>query len=264
MQHLRRPAHCIGYQAPDIRLRERGAVRAWGGIPGGQRVLPPLAQGVMPGVHGEAPYDTVAHTVDGRRKAAWRGRYCTQGSADYRTRCQRLRVSAEGQVSMVLPSMESLRHPLCSIQPHEAICKVTAGPSSGEAPDMQDGWRVRGAGPLRGLCCSVRGGIARVPETWGGLRYAGTVFLGRASAFIPGWPCLLRTGDQEAGRRLGSRKSVCRRSERGAHGRLCCRLPVFLILAVALAWGFVPRYMRGRASRAVRGSHCSQRPVSGA
>ena len=32
----------IGYKAPNVCLREGGAVRARGGIPGGQRVLPPL------------------------------------------------------------------------------------------------------------------------------------------------------------------------------------------------------------------------------
>ena len=110
---------------------------------------------------------------------------------------------------------------------------------------MHDGWRVRSAGPLRGLCCPVRGRRARVPETRGGLRDTGTVFLGHAGDVVPGWPCLLRTGGQEAWRRLGSRKSVCRRPLRGARGRLCRRLPVFLVLALALAWGFVSRDMRG-------------------
>ena len=51
---------------------------------------------------------------------------------------------------------------------------------------MQDGRCIRGAGPLRGLSRPIRGGIAPVSETWGGLRYAGTLFLGRAWAFIPG------------------------------------------------------------------------------
>ena len=90
-----------------------------------------------------------------------------------------------------------------------------------------------------------QGGIARAPETRGGLRDTGTVFLGRAGDVVPRWPCLLCTGGQEAWRRLGSRKSECRQPVRGARGRLCCRLPVFLILALALAWGFVPRDTRG-------------------
>ena len=64
MQHLWWPAHGIGYKAPDDFLCEGGAVCARGGGPGGQRVLPPLAQGVLPRVHGQVPYDTVAHTVD--------------------------------------------------------------------------------------------------------------------------------------------------------------------------------------------------------
>ena len=110
---------------------------------------------------------------------------------------------------------------------------------------MQDGWRVRGAGLLRGLCCPVRGGIARAPETRGGLRDTGTVFLGRAGDVVPRWPCVLCTGGEEAWRRLGSRKSVCRQPGWAARGRLCCRLPVFLTLALALARGFVPRDMRG-------------------
>ena len=114
-QHLRRPANGIGYKAPDIRLRERGAVCVRGAMPGGQRVLTSLAQGALSGVHGEASYDTVAHTMDGHRQAAWRGRNCTQGGADYRTRRQRLRVGAEGRVPVVLPPMEGLRYPLRSI-----------------------------------------------------------------------------------------------------------------------------------------------------
>ena len=136
MQHLWRPTHGVGYKAPDVCLCEGGAVRARGGSPGGQRALPPLAQGVLPRVHGQVPYDTVAHTVDSRRQAAWRGRYRTQGSADYRTRRQCLCVGVEGQVPVVLPSMESLRHPLRPIQPHEPVRRVTAGPPSGEAPDV--------------------------------------------------------------------------------------------------------------------------------
>ena len=132
---------------------------------------------------------------------------------------------------------------------------------------MQDGWRVRGAGPLRGLCCPVRGGRARVPETRGGLRDTSTVLLGHAGDVVPGWPCLLCTGRQEAWRRLGSRKSVCRQPVRGARGRLCRRLPVFLILALALAWGFVPRDMRGagvgsRAGLPVRPAPCVRRIIS--
>ena len=89
-------AHGIGYEAQYVRLGERGAVRARGGIFGGQRVLSFSALDGIPRVHGQVVYGTADHTVDGRRKAAWRGRYCTQGSADYRTRRQRLRVGPEG------------------------------------------------------------------------------------------------------------------------------------------------------------------------
>ena len=104
MQHLRRPAHSIGYKAPDVFLCEGGAVFAREGSPGRQCVLPPFAQGVLPRVHGQVPYDTVAHTLDGRRQAAWRGCYRTQGSADYRTRRQCLCMGAEGQVPVAPPS----------------------------------------------------------------------------------------------------------------------------------------------------------------
>ena len=62
-----------------------------------------LAVGVLPRVHGQASNDTAAHTVDGRRQAAGRGRYCAPRSADYRTRRQSVRVGAEGQVPVVLP-----------------------------------------------------------------------------------------------------------------------------------------------------------------
>ena len=129
---------------------------------------------------------------------------------------------------------------------------------------MQDGQRIRGAGPLRGLCRCVRGGIARVSETWGDLGYAGTTFLGRAWSFIPGWRCLLRTGGQEAWHRLGARKSVRRRPVRGARGRLCCRLPVFPILAVALARGFVPRHMQGAGVGSSAGLPLRPAPLSDA
>ena len=67
MQHVWRPAHGIGYKAPDVVFCEGGAVFAQGGSPGKQRVLPPFAHGVLPRVHGQVPYDTVAHTMDGRR-----------------------------------------------------------------------------------------------------------------------------------------------------------------------------------------------------
>ena len=70
---------------------------------------------------------------------------------------------------------------------------------------MQDGWWVRGAGLLRSLRCPVRGGVARAPEAWGGLRDTGSVFLGRAGDAILRWPCLLCTRGQEARRRLGPR-----------------------------------------------------------
>ena len=245
MEHLWRPAHGMGYKAPDVFLCEGGAVCARGGSPGGQRVLPPVAQGVLPRVHGQVPYDTVAHTVDGRWQAAWRGRYRTRGSADYRTRRQCLCVGAKGHVPVVLPSTEIPRHPLRRIQPHETVRQVTAGPSCGEVPDVQDGRRVRGAGLLRGSCCPVRGGVARALEARGGLCDTGTVFLGCAGDVVPRWPCLLRTGGQEAWCRLGSRKSVSRQPVRGARGQPRRRLPAFLIVAFTLARGFVPRDMRG-------------------
>ena len=205
MHHLLRPAHGIGYEAPDVFLREGGAVHARGGRPGGRCVLPPLALGVLPRVHGQVSNDTVAHTVDGRRQAAGRGRYCTQGNADYRTRRQRLCVGAEGQVPVFFSSMKSLRHPLRPVQPHETVRQVTAGPPCGEAPDVQDGRWVRGAGLLRSLRCPTRGGVAWAPEAWGGLCDTGSVFLGRVGDAVLRWPCLLCTRGQEARRRLGPR-----------------------------------------------------------
>ena len=205
MQHLLRPAHGIAYEALDVFLCEGGAVHARGGSPGGRCVLPSLALGALPRVHGQVSNDTVAQTVDGRQHAAGRGRYCIQGSADYCTRRQRLCVGAEGQVPVVLPSMKSRRHPLRPIQPHEAVCQVTAGPPCGEAPDVQEGQWVRGAGLLRSLRCPVRGGVAWAPEAWGGLCDTGMVLLGRAGDAVLRWPCLLRTGGQEARRRLGPR-----------------------------------------------------------
>ena len=141
--------------------------------------------------------------------------------------------------------MESLRHPLRPIQPHEAVRQVTAGPSFGEAPDVQDGRRIRGAGLLRGLCGPVRGGVARAPEARGGMCDTGTVFLGCAGDVVPRWLCLLRIGGQEAWCRLGSRESVSRQPVRGARGRLRRRLPALLIVALTLARGFVLRDMRG-------------------
>ena len=56
----------------------------WASLPGGGRLLRRRARwGGGGGLR--AGGGTVAHTVDGRRQAAWRGRYRTQGSADYRT-----------------------------------------------------------------------------------------------------------------------------------------------------------------------------------
>ena len=110
---------------------------------------------------------------------------------------------------------------------------------------MQNGWRVHGAGPLRGLCCPVKGGMALAPKAWGGLRDTGTASLGRAGGVIPGRPCLLCTGGQEAWRRLGPRRSVCWQPVWGTRGRLRRRLPVFLTVAWALLWGLVFWDMRG-------------------
>ena len=58
---------------------------------------------------------------------------------------------------MVLPSMEDLRNHHRPIQPHEAVCEVTAGPSCRKAPDMHDGRCIWGTGPLRGFRRSFRG-----------------------------------------------------------------------------------------------------------
>ena len=210
MYHLLRSAHGIGYEAPEVILGEGGAVHVRGGSPGGRRDVPLLARGVPLCVHGEVPDDTAVDTVDCRRQAAGRGRYRTQGSADYRTRRQRLCVGAEGQVPVVFSSIKGLRHPLRPIQPHETVRQVTAGPPCGEAPDVQDGRWVRGAGLLGGFHCPARGGVARAPEARGGLRDTGTVLLGRAGGAVLWQSCLLCTGGQEARRRLGPRQSVHR------------------------------------------------------
>ena len=124
MYHLLRSAHGMGYEASDVILGEGGAVHARGGSPGGRRVVPLLARGVPLCVHGEVSDDTAVDTVDCRRQAAGRGRYRTQGSADYRTRRQRLCVGAEGRVPVVFSSIKGLRHPLRPIQPHEAVRQV--------------------------------------------------------------------------------------------------------------------------------------------
>ena len=56
------------------------------------------------------------------------------------------------------------------------------------AADMQDGPCICGTGPLHGLWRPVKGRIAWVSETWGGVRYPGTLLLKRARLFTPGRP----------------------------------------------------------------------------
>ena len=181
-------------------------------------------------------------TAAGRRPGG--GATVPQGSADYRTPRQRLRVGAEGQVPVVFSSIKGLRHPLCPIQPHETVRQVTAGPSCGEAPDMQDGRWVRGAGLLGGFHCPARGGVARAPEARGGLCDTGTVLLGRAGRAVLWQSCLLCTGGQEARRCLGPRQSVHRWPVRGARGRLRRRPSALLVMALPLAQGLVPPDMQ--------------------
>ena len=129
---------------------------------------------------------------------------------------------------------------------------------------MQDGLCICGAGPLRGLCRPVGGRIARVSETWGGLRYAGTLFLGRAWVFIP--------GDRACCVRGARRPSVVWVPARACAGGLCvvpaggcaagCRF--FLSLRWRLRGASSRGICGGQVSGAVRGSHCGRRPVSGA
>ena len=151
MHHPRWLASSVGYEAPDICLREGGRVCARGGFLGGQHLPPALRRGVMWGIHRDDTHDTMVNTVDGRWQPAWRGCKCSSGSADHYARSYRLCVGAEGQVPMVFPPMEGLRNSHRPIKPHKAVREVTV------APHMQDGRRIRGTGPLWGLRRPVGG-----------------------------------------------------------------------------------------------------------
>ena len=159
-----------------------------GGSPGGRPVVPLLARGVPLCMHGEVADDTAVDTVDCRRQAAGRGRYRTQGSADYRTRRQRLRVGAEGQVPVVFSSIKLFRHPLRPIQPHETVRPVRCF------------WGVRGAPSCGSRACCAQG--ARRPGVvWVPVRActgsmcgvpAGDCAAGRPPSLL--WRCRLRGG----------------------------------------------------------------------